>query len=216
MNLVIKFVLLSVFIITFTTEAMAQRRGNRGRNNGVRSGGRANRTVTRRPNYNPRRGSNVRRQAPLRTYRPVVRNYRNNIYRNNRRFNQVPYRHRVNVNNYRHLNRRFRAPRSYFGFLRNNYSNFFHRNWILFPTARGNGFFLNNNYPYFVFNGYQHRYSAYDRCNYELVDGYSNLRVQPFFNQFCNIGYNQCAILRDNLNHAEFSNRYYCAESYRF
>lgn len=203
MNLLVKFVLLSVFVVSLTTEAMAQRRVNRG----IRSGGRATRTVTRRPN-NPRR-SPVRRSINRRPfYRRQVPVYRNNY--------RVPYSHRINVNRFHHRNRRFLAPRNYFGFLRNNYSNFFHRNWVLFPTARGNGFFLNNSYPYFVFNGYQHRYSAYDRCNYELVDSYNNLRVQPFYNQFCNIGYNQCAILRDNLNHAEFSNRYYCAENYRF
>jgi hypothetical protein len=204
----LRFLLLSVFVTTFASEAMAQRRTRSGstvRSNSPRT------TTTRRPTTTttrrPTRPSTARR-APVRTTRPRVN--RAPVYRN-----RIPYRNRVTVNQYRHINRRFARTNNYYNWLRINHSNFIQRNWFMYPTARLDGFFLNNNYPYFVFNGYQHRYSGYDRCNYQLVDGYNNVSVQSYFNQFCNVGYNGCAITRDNLNRSSFSNRYYCAESFR-
>lgn len=204
----LRFLLLSVFVTTFASEAMAQRRTRSGstvRSNTTRT------TTTRRPTRTSNRPTTNGR-APIRVTRPRVnsRPSRAPIYRNT-----VPYRNRVSVNQYRHINRRYAYTNNYYGFLRTNHSNFIYRNWVLYPSARLDGFFLYNSYPYFVYNGYQHRYSGYDRCNYQLVDGYNNVSVQSYFNQFCNIGYNDCAITRDNLNSSSYSNRYYCAESFR-
>lgn len=208
---ILRFLLLTVFVTTFASEAMAQRRTSRG--NTVRSNN--SRTTTRRPTRTttrrPTRATTSRR-APVRTTRPRVSSRPNRapVYRN-----RVPYRNRVRVNQYRHINRRYAYTNNYYNWLRVSHSNFIFRNWVLYPSSRLDGFFLYNSYPYFVYNGYQHRYSGYDRCNYQLVDGYNNTSVQSYFNQFCNIGYNSCAITRDNLNSSSFSNRYYCAESFR-
>lgn len=209
MNVFLRFLILSVFITTFASEAYAQRRRNNN-NSSVRSNNaRSSRAVTTR---RPTRTSTRTNPSRVNSRGSVVRNnrYTRPVYRSG-----IPYRNRVRVNNYRHINRRFAYTNNYYGWLRNNHAGFLHRNWVMYPTSRIDGFFLNSNYPYFVFNGYQHRYSGYDRCNYQLVDSYNNVSIQSYFNQFCNIGYNTCAIVRDNLNRSEFSNRYYCAESFR-
>ncbi len=75
-----------------------------------------------------------------------------------------------------------------------------------------NGYRYWNDYPYFVYNGYLHRYSDLDRCDYELVDGYTNTVVQTYYDSRCNIGYDMCSDLRSIYNSSEGEYRYFCSE----
>jgi hypothetical protein len=85
--------------------------------------------------------------------------------------------------------------------------------WIRFRVNYNNGYHAYNGYPHFVYNGYLHRYSSYDNCNFELVDGYTNSTIERFNNYRCNVGYDQCAELRSRLNDQESDYRYFCSEA---
>jgi hypothetical protein len=78
-----------------------------------------------------------------------------------------------------------------------------------------NGYWTIDNYPYYVYNGYRHRYSTYDYCNYQLVDQYDHRVVQTYWNQVCNVGYDSCSYERDRLNSQIGEYRYFCSETYR-
>ena len=45
-----------------------------------------------------------------------------------------------------------------------------------------------------------HRYSNVDRCDYELVDGWTNESIEYYDNYQCNLGYDLCADDRDYYN----------------
>jgi hypothetical protein len=78
-----------------------------------------------------------------------------------------------------------------------------------------NGYWVINDYPYYVYNGYQYRYSAEDYCNYQLVDQYTHEVIQSYWNQRCQVGYDFCSFERDRLNSQFNEFRYFCAETHR-
>lgn len=131
------------------------------------------------------------------------RNYRHRPYR---RYYHSPYRTR-----YSH-NIRYNYTRDYYRHLSYNNSSYIYINWILHPTSFHEGYVLIGNYPYFVYDGYQHRYSHYDYCSYELVDKFTHQVVMSFGSQACAYGYDECAYDRDSRNEMEYDNRYFCAE----
>lgn len=55
-----------------------------------------------------------------------------------------------------------------------------------------------------------------DLCEYQLVDNESYYSVQDFGLQYCNVGYDQCASLRDDYNYTEGYDRYFCAEGVNY
>ena len=73
-----------------------------------------------------------------------------------------------------------------------------------------------NGYPYYVYNGYMHRYSDVDRCDFELVDGWSNEVVQTYNDYSCNYGYDVCADDRSYYNDIENEYRYFCSERFSY
>ncbi len=85
-------------------------------------------------------------------------------------------------------------------------------NWLRWRVNYDNGYYWWNNYPWFVYNGFQHRYSDQDVCNYELVDGRSNQTLDTFYGQYCNVGYDRCSQARDNANYQVGEYRYFCSE----
>ncbi len=110
----------------------------------------------------------------------------------------------------------------YYRFLKNNsFDHAIYMNWIFNSVENYDGNYANNscqsldNYPFWIYNGYAHRYSRNDRCNYQLIDKYSMTVVESYFGQMCNQGYDNCASLRDNLNGAENAYRFSCAETFR-
>jgi hypothetical protein len=84
--------------------------------------------------------------------------------------------------------------------------------WVRYPADYGNGYYTLENYPYYVFNGYRHRYSPVDSCDYELVDGRTNSAVRSFSGWTCQQGYDACAQDRDERNYREYGYRYFCSE----
>ena len=83
----------------------------------------------------------------------------------------------------------------------------------MYPSTRINGYHVNNSYPYFVYNGYQHRYSTMDSCDYQLVDKYTDQVIDTYYNQTCSYGYDSCSYQRDQMNQNEYEDRYFCAET---
>jgi hypothetical protein len=111
--------------------------------------------------------------------------------------------------------RRWNARRSYYNYVRNTYRDYVYLNWILYPSTRLNGHYYVDNYPYYVHNGYRHRYSNTDYCSYQLVNKYTHDIVKTYGYQSCVSGYNRCAIDRDRKNERAWENKYFCAETYR-
>ena len=66
-----------------------------------------------------------------------------------------------------------------------------------------------------VHNGYKHRYSNIDSCNYQLIDTHTHNVQSTWWNNTCNIGYNACASIRDNQNFSTNEFRYECVETFR-
>jgi hypothetical protein len=88
--------------------------------------------------------------------------------------------------------------------------------WIFFPaTGYRNGYYVLDNYPYYVYNGYRYRYSTYDYCNYQLVDSFDHRVERTYWSQICNTGYDSCSMERDRLNSQFGQFRYFCSETYR-
>ena len=110
---------------------------------------------------------------------------------------------------------RYNTTRHYYDYVRSRYYNYVYLNWIFWPSTYVNGYHYINGYPYFVWNGYQYRYSYYDTCNYQLVDTYTHQVVQSYFNMSCVQGYDMCAGERDYMNDSVWEYRYTCAETYR-
>ena len=109
----------------------------------------------------------------------------------------------------------FYNPFSYYDHLRVRYAQSIYFHWILWNTAYANGYYDIDNYPYYVYNGYRHRYSNVDRCNYQLIDKYTQRVVTNYWEMQCNFGYDQCSNERDDRNYREGEFRFFCAETYR-
>ena len=81
------------------------------------------------------------------------------------------------------------------------------------PAPRGfMGYRVFNGYPYFVYNGFRHRYSSVDLCDYDLIDSYSDTVESSYYGLRCSQAYDQCAWDRDIYNDGERDFRYFCAE----
>src|SRR5690606_2314260 len=95
------------------------------------------------------------RVHPQRNHYGHVRNHPAPGYRNipYRRYHHTPWR-----NTFNHAVR-FHRPAHYYGHVRAHYSNYLYLNWIYYPAAFANGHRLIEGYPYYVYNGYRHRYS---------------------------------------------------------
>ena len=113
----------------------------------------------------------------------------------------------------RHLTR-WNSPRHYHYTIPYRY--IYWNQWIRYRVTDLNGYRLYNGYPFFVFNGYRHRYSSYDQCNYDLVDGNTNSVQRTFSGYTCKMSYDMCADVRDNLNADYSSYRYFCAEEFEY
>jgi hypothetical protein len=133
-----------------------------------------------------------RSRQERRQYRQYRHNPSNQYYSHTRRYNYRYNYHRTIP--YRHI---------------------YHNNWIRFYVGYGyiNGYVQINSYPYFVYNGYRHRYSRYDICDYDLVDSHYNEVTKTFYGRSCADSYDRCAMLRDDYNWNEYSNRYFCSEA---
>ena len=118
-------------------------------------------------------------------------------------YNRV-YRHRV-----------FLTPTVYYSHMYRNAQACYYYDWLFCYTSRSNGYYIIDDYPFYVYNGYYHRYSSYDTCNYQLIDTYTRRTVQNFWNLTCNRAYDQCSRERDYWNFREYANRFACAETYR-
>lgn len=165
-----------------------------------------------RPGYRPHRPS-----RPTRPHRPVTQRPRPNRRPSvihgpghYRRYNHVPYRNR-----YRHQRRYYNIYDYHRGI---PYRHVYANNWLRFYVGYnyGNGYVMIGGYPYFVYNGYRHRYSYYDHCNYELVDTMYNSVVTSYYGRSCADSYNSCAAQRDQWNWNARGYRYFCSERYMY
>jgi hypothetical protein len=153
------------------------------------------------------RRNNVDRSSRMHTrygHRPAW-NRRNHTYRH---YAHVPYRH------YQGHTRRFTHPRYYHYTI--PYRFIYWNRWIRFRVTYGDGYVWHNGYPYFVYNGYMHRYSHYDLCSYDLVDGYTNDVVTTYGTYSCAQAYDICAERRDDMNWFEDGYRYFCSERFDY
>ena len=99
------------------------------------------------------------------------------------------------------------------------YSSIYWDTWIRYRvpvTYWDDGFRFYESYPYYIYNGYLHRYSNVDRCDYELVDGWTNESIEYYDNYQCNLGYDLCADDRDYYNRNEGDYRYFCSERFYY
>lgn len=116
---------------------------------------------------------------------------------------------------YRHVVRYYRTY-DWYNYVYRNHRDYVYAHWIYYPASGyNNGYWDIDNYPYYVYNGYRHRYSSYDYCNYQLVDTYNHAVLNTYWNQLCNTGYDACAMERDRLNSQMNEFRYTCSETYR-
>lgn len=119
------------------------------------------------------------------------------------RYDRVPH-HRV----------RYQRPRDYYRSLPRTtiYRDRWARVPVVTPVSRDGYYWWD--YPYYVHNGYQYRYSPVEFCDYELVDSLNWSVYSSFYGQTCVDGYDNCADLRDEMNWWEGHDRYFCAESF--
>lgn len=104
---------------------------------------------------------------------------------------------------------RYTHPRDYTRTVPARY--YYHNTWVRIDFNTHDGYYWDQ-YPYYVWNGYQHRYSPIEYCDYELVDG-DWLEVHTrYYNLSCQQGYDLCAEHRDDLNWYEGHDRFFCAE----
>ncbi|RZF21428.1 hypothetical protein DAY19_07005 [Halobacteriovorax vibrionivorans] len=175
---------------------------------------RTRRTTDRRYDDSRTRRTDDRRYDDSRTRRTTDRRYddsrtrRPDPTRAYRRYRHTPYRDHV-----RH-NRRWYTTRDYHRTIRPIYV--YNNRWLRVRVSYSDGYWYGSDYPYFIYNGYRHRYSSYDTCNYELVDSYTDHVEQTFYSYTCSVGYDICADLRDDLNYYQNDYRYFCAERYNW
>jgi hypothetical protein len=107
---------------------------------------------------------------------------------------------------------RWPAPRDYYSNVGRHH---IYRRWVLFPVmfTYGNGYWAIDGYPYYVHNGYRHRYNLVEKCQYQLIDGNDYTVVKDFGIVECNAGYDACATERDALNRPLGVERFFCAEA---
>lgn len=182
----------------------------------------------RRP-VNPGRGYNTpirpRRPAPARPPTDYRRDTRwdygraqtyHNQYRHYDNWHRPNYRYtRVRHNPYYSVPRHtvtYYTPRDYYYHL--SYRDIYWNQWIRVRINYNDGYYWHNNYPYFVYNGYRHRYSPVEYCDYELVDGWNNSTHTTYHGQTCQSAYDSCASLRDDLNYYAGDYRYFCSERF--
>jgi hypothetical protein len=148
-----------------------------------------------------------RNRSHNRNYRRHINRERNRSYNRGHvpRYNHTP--HRYNRTHHRN----WYNPRSFWTRVPRNHV--YRDRWLRWNYNYRNGFHWYNNYPWFVFNNYLHRYSDSDNCNYELVDGYYDEVVERFYSMSCRRGYDECARLRDDWNWEEREDRYFCSET---
>jgi len=87
--------------------------------------------------------------------------------------------------------------------------------WIMFPVyyTYSPGYYVFDNYPYYVYNGFRYRYSQVDQCQYDLVNGADNSVVRRTDLIACSVAYDQCAADRDAMNQSIGLDQYFCAEA---
>ena len=193
----------------------------RGRGNGRGTGdvGRGNGHNDRRPRTNHRRTQPSRHvgHIPHTRWNTNSHNRHHNRYRHRPNWNRTNYVYRRhthrNHTGYRNHTVRYTSPRSYHYTI--PYQYIYWNTWLRYRVTWNDGYYWNS-YPYFVYNGYRHRYSHMDICNYELVDGYTNTVQRSYPGYSCNTGYDLCANLRDSLNWQTTGYRYFCSEKFSF
>ena len=153
-------------------------------------------------------------------YPYTYNNFQPNFYRN----------YQVNINISLWSN-----PINYF----NSFQNFYSGSWFFRPAPRnlqqGFGLYIApNGYPYWLHNGFMHRYSNVDLCNYQLIEesrrqiinydrwGRAHRRVVPIRQVVRNIptstclaGFQACHQLLYSYPWKRWNSRYFCAETYR-
>jgi len=176
--------------------------------NGRRRGALRNRNRNHRRNRNHSYNRNHRRDrnhSYNRNYRRDRNREINRSHNRYRRYNHVPYRydrsHHRNWYNSGSFWRR--VPRNYV----------YRDRWLRWNYNYRNGYHWYNNYPWFVYNNFLHRYSDTDNCNYELVDSFYDEVIDRFHSMSCRIGYDKCARVRDDWNWEEREERYFCSET---
>lgn len=107
----------------------------------------------------------------------------------------------------------YRNPYQYYRNYRNHVTLYQNR-WFRWSISFNDGLHYLDGRPIYVYNGYRHRYTPVEICDYELVDRYSHTTYRTFYGQTCSAGYDRCAELRDDLNWYEYDDRYFCAERY--
>jgi hypothetical protein len=91
---------------------------------------------------------------------------------------------------------------------------YIYKNWIYYPTPYQyqTGFHCMDGYPYYVYNGYRHRYSEVDLCNYDLYDQDDKTIIKTYYGIECKKAFDLCSAKRDQLNDDEAFERYNCVE----
>ncbi len=163
------------------------------------------------PRYNPPQSGHVT-SRPSRTYYGTSTYHRpyGHSHYSYRYYSHVPY--RTYYSHSRHYYRTY----DWYSYVWSSFPQYVYVHWIFYPaTGYNNGYWVIDNYPYYVFNGYRHRYSHYDYCNYQLVDSWNHDVVSTYWNQLCSTGYDTCSFERDRLNSSMGEFRYFCSETYR-
>lgn len=180
---------------------------------------RPNRPDYDRPHTRPttRPPTNYRRPRPTYTSRDQLRQIHRDYHRvySFRAHYYDPYRPYVYYHHnpyYGSIHHSVRYYNPYDYYSRIPYRYVYWDSWVRWGVSYNDGFFYIESYPYFVYNGYRHRYSPVDTCDYELVDGYDNRAVATFHGRSCQSGYDMCANERDERNYRSYDHRYFCAE----
>lgn len=195
----------TIFFSLFTLTIFANDRAEHRQQNGQYRNGQRNdqrgevpgRRFERERDRAPRREGSMQTERGHRTYHPLP---------------YQRYFHKPIRQGFKHAHG-FKRPIHYFNYINQNHRRALYNHWVLYTTPHTNGFYIFNNYPYFVYDGYQHRYSSYDVCHYQLFDNRTDEVELSFWNQSCQVGYDQCAMYRDNFNELMWENRYSCAEN---
>ena len=179
----------------------------------------ARNTGTTRPARNTGTTRPARNRGTVRPTRPTQVNTsrRTTGYRN---YGHRPSWNRVNVRFTRHIHssrrynrthhNRWNSRRNYFSAI--TYRDIYWDRWLRTRVTWNDGYYWHNNYPWYTYNGYSHRYSNVDTCDYELVDGFNNTVERTYYNYTCSFGYDQCADQRDQMNNWSNDYRYFCSE----
>ncbi|MGE3611466.1 MAG: hypothetical protein AB7I27_17875 [Bacteriovoracaceae bacterium] len=110
----------------------------------------------------------------------------------------------------------FETSREWYSYISMHASQSIYNNWIFVPSrGLSNGYYNLNNYPFYVYNGFQYRYSSEDKCNYQLVDSYNHRVIKSYWNSACSDGYDLCSLDRDQRNDFIGEFKFFCAETIR-